>query len=130
MFVSDVHYSGDGKFYEFTAMSGLIVGIIMVIGYLVKIIPESGIISFVQLGFSALWALFNLIAACILIKWIRFYPACGAVVFFAFVATAIYLVDTLIILMGIRGRGLSGGGTTQPDSGQSEWTTQQPLPKY
>ena len=106
-------------------MTSFIVGFLLSLGFGATLIPEGGIPALVILGFDGLWALFHLIAACLLIKWVRFFPACGAIVFFGFASMIVHIIDGLLILMKLRGR------IAQPDGAQqSAWTTEAPMPKY
>ena len=89
MFSSDTHWYGgsDAKFCEFTAMTGLIIGIILIIGQILKLIPnDNRLVSLILLGYDALFAFFNLIAASIIITYAKYWSEMGASIFFGYVA--------------------------------------------
>ena len=130
MFANQVHYVGEGKFYEFTAMTGLIVGILLILGHMIKIIPNNGIVWLIILVFDMVFAFFNLIAASIVIKYVRFYKEIAAVVTFGYIACFTYVIDGFFLLLKIRGGRVGPVGSSQPDGNEQAWTTQTPLPKY
>ena len=64
--------SSDEKFFLFTAMTSLIVSLILFITKLLQYSKNVPHWQFICIGFDALWAYFYLISSNIIIKWIRF----------------------------------------------------------
>ena len=130
MFSSAVgDYTDDGKFYEFTAMTGLIIGILLILCHMIKLLPKNNrLLILIMLGYDAIFALFNLIAASIVIKWAKIYGELAGSIFFGYVACITYIMDGFLIIIKHR----SGGSvdTSQPDGNGQAWTTQTPQPKY
>ena len=122
-------YTDDGKFYEFTAMTGLIIGILLILCHMIKLLPKNNrLLILIMLGYDAIFALFNLIAASIVIKWAKIYGELAGSIFFGYVACITYIMDAFLIIIKHR----SGGSvdTSQPDGNGQAWTTQTPQPKY
>ena len=122
-------YTDDGKFYEFTAMTGLIIGILLILCHMIKLLPKNNrLLILIMLGYDAMFALFNLIAASIVIKWAKIYGELAGSIFFGYVACITYIMDGFLIIIKHR----SGGNidTSQPDGNGQAWTTQTPQPKY
>ena len=122
-------YTDDGKFYEFTAMTGLIIGILLILCHMIKLLPKNNrLLILIMLGYDAIFALFNLIAASIVIKWAKIYGELAGSIFFGYVACITYIMDGFLIIIKHR----SGGSvdTSQPDGNEQAWTTQTPQPKY
>ena len=122
-------YTDDGKFYEFTAMTGLIIGILLILCHMIKLLPKNNrLLILIMLGYDAIFALFNLIAASIVIKWAKIYGELAGSIFFGYVACITYIMDGFLIIIKHR----NGGSvdTSQPDGNGQAWTTQTPQPKY
>ena len=122
-------YTDDGKFYEFTAMTGLIIGILLILCHMIKLLPKNNrLLILIMLGYDAIFALFNLIAASIVIKWAKIYGELAGSIFFGYVACITYIMDGFLIISKHR----SGGSVdnSQPDGNGQAWTTQTPQPKY
>ena len=131
MFSSDTHWYGgsDANFYEFTAMTGLIIGIILIIGQILKLIPnDNRLVLLILLGYDALFAFFNLIAACVIITYAKHWSEMGASIFFGYVAFLAFVADGFLKFIKIRNGG--NGNDPQPDGQEGAWTTQSPPPKY
>ena len=124
-------YTDDGKFYEFTAMTGLIIGLLLILCHMIKLVPNNNrLLNLIMLGYDAIFALFNLIAASIVIKWAKL-DCCKVLygsIIFGYVACITYIMDGFLIIIKLR----SGGSvnTSQPDGNEQAWTTQTPQPKY
>eukprot|EP00093_Oithona_nana_P012198 12198.XXX_743327_743739_1 [CDS] Oithona nana genome sequencing. len=89
--------SSDEKFFLFTAMTSLIVSLILFITKLLQYSKNVPHWQFICIGFDALWAFFYLISSNIIIKWIRY--ACGVLgggVFFGYLSLICYLVDLVL----------------------------------
>ena len=146
--------SSDEKFFLFTAMTSLIVSLILFITKLLQYSKNVPHWQFICIGFDALWAFFYLISSNIIIKWIRFNSdrlfrilllkrelfycryACGVLgggVFFGYLSLICYLVDLVLRLLQMKsnqGQTSTSGGDNPDSSGFGPWTTQEPLPKY
>jgi len=115
-------------------MTGFIIGVILVVGHISKLTTQISLWPLIELVIDAVWILFYLIAANIVIKYVRSWPACGAVVFFGYVALLCYLMDAGIIIMRFMKRNQtpssSGNESSSPDDRGTAWTTSEPPPRY
>lgn len=126
MLANIVHFYSDGKFYEFTTIFGVIVGVFLCLANLAKALPNNKIMQLVMLAYDTIWAFFSLLSSSLIIKYIKYSPACGASTFFGYVAMITYILDGFFTFIDLRNGGSSAA--SQPDSGT--WSTNVPPPKY
>ena len=127
VFASDIDWYSQGKFFEFVAMTGFILDLVLLAMAFVKISPQIKFMPYIEIALDGLWMLFYLIAASIIIKWVRWDGLIGVSVFCGYVAMITYFIDALLVYKILR-----SAGSTQPDGGEpaGAWTTDVPPPKY
>jgi hypothetical protein len=117
---------GSSKYYNFVAVTGIVVCALIIILYVLQIPKKFDNIpwNFVEMVYSAIWAILMLIAAAIITSLARAYAAMesySAAAFFGFLVFIIYTVDSIIrfvrLLRGGHRRsdsaGAAGAGTAQ-----------------
>ena len=126
-FASYITWYSAGDFFEFVAMTGFILDLVLLAMAFVKISPQIKFMPYIEIALDGLWMLFYLIAASILIKWVRWDGLIGVSVFCGYVAMITYFLDALFVYKKLRST-----GSTQPDGGEpaGAWTTDVPPPKY
>ena len=119
----------DAIFYEVTATFGFFIGIILFVGqilnYDLKKIPnDNRLLLLIFLGYDALFALLNLVAASVIIRYAEKDSAMAVSIFFGYVAFFAFVIDGFFRVIKIR-YGIGGNGNeSQPDDQEGPWTTQ------
>ena len=115
------------NFFEFVAMAGFILDLLLLAMAFVKISSQIKFMPFIEMVLDGLWILFYLIAVNIIIKWIRWDGLLGGSVFCGYVAMITYFLDALLVF-----KKLQYPSSTQPDGGEpaGAWTTDVPPPRY
>ena len=126
-FASEVTWLSQGNFFEFVAMAGFILDLLLLAMAFVKISSQIKFMPFIEMVLDGLWILFYLIAVNIIIKWIRWDGLLGGSVFCGYVAMITYFLDALLVF-----KKLQYPSSTQPDGGEpaGAWTTDVPPPRY
>ena len=115
-FASDITWMSQGNFFEFVAMTGFILDLLLLAMDLVKISPQIKVMPFIEIALDGIWLLFYLIAANIIIKFVQFDGTLGVSVFCGYVAMVTYFIDAKIVYKKIRA----------PISPQSQHSENQP----
>ena len=115
-FASDITWMSQGNFFEFVAMTGFILDLLLLAMDLVKISPRIKVMPFIEIALDGIWLLFYLIAANIIIKFVQFDGTLGVSVFCGYVAMVTYFIDAKIVYKKIRA----------PISPQSQHSENQP----
>ena len=115
------------NFFEFVAMAGFILDLLLLAMAFVKISPQIKFMPYIEMVLDGLWILFYLIVVNIITKWVRWDGLIGVSVFCGYVAMITYFLDALLVF-----RELQSPSSTQPDGGEpaGAWTTDVPPPRY
>ena len=108
------------NFFEFVAMAGFILDLLLLAMAFVKISSQFRFFAFFEMVLDGLWILFYLIAANIIIKFVSWDGKLGVSVFCGYIAMITYFIDALITYKISRSPPIS----TQSDGGA--WTTERP----
>ena len=119
-FASDITWMSPGNFFEFVAMTGFILDLLLLAMAFVKISSQFKCFAFFEMVLDGLWILFYLIAANIIIKFVSWDGKLGVSVFCGYIAMITYFIDALITYKISRSPTIS----TQSDGGA--WTTERP----
>ena len=85
------------RFFEFVSITGFILDLLLLAMDLVKIYPKIKSMPYIEMALDGLWILFYLIAANIIIKWVRWDGLLGVAVFCGYVAMITYFCDALLV---------------------------------
>ena len=80
-FASDITWMSQGNFFEFVAMTGFILDLLLLAMAFVKISSQFRFFAFFEMVLDGLWILFYLIAANIIIKFVSWDGKLGVSVF-------------------------------------------------
>ena len=101
-FASDITWMSQGNFFEFVAMTGFILDLLLLAMDLVKISPQIKVMAYIEITLDGIWLLFYLIAANIIINFVQIDSRLGVSVFCGYVAMVTYLIDAMIVYKRLR----------------------------
>ena len=101
-FVSVYSWTSQNNFFEFVAMTGFFLDLILLAIAFVKISSKIKFMPYIELTLDGIWILFYLIAANIIIKWVRYDGLIGVSVFCGYVAMITYFLDALLVYKKFR----------------------------
>ena len=116
-FASVYSWTSQGNFFEFVAMAGFILDLLLLAMAFVKISSQIKFMPFIEMVLDGLWIIFYVIATSIIIKFVQFDGKLGVSVFCGYVAMITYFIDALLVYKISR-----SPSSTGPDSGA--WTTE------
>ena len=126
-FASIFSYKSQLNFFAFVAMAGFVLDLILLAMAFVKISPKIKFMPYIEMALDGLWILFYLIAANIIIKFVKWSWLLGVSVFCGYVAMITYFIDAWLVFMNRRFL-----SSTQQYGGESagSWATDVPNPRY
>ena len=126
-FVSVYSWTSQNNFFEFVAMTGFFLDLILLAMAFVKISSKIKFMPYIELTLDGIWILFYLIAANIIIKHVKWSWTLVISVFCGYVAMITYFIDALLVF-----KKSQFSNSTQPDGTESagSWVTDAPKPRY
>ena len=80
-FASIADYFSQGKFFEFVGITGIILNLLILAMDLANISPRITLMPYLEIVYNGIWILFYLIAANIIIKFVKYDGIVGVSVF-------------------------------------------------